>query len=58
MKDDRTHESELDTNHTDSNKSRVNVNQSARSRDIYVSQFDKKVAIVQRKAVRFHNNEN
>ncbi len=59
MKDDREHESELETNHTDTNKSRGNVQKGiTRSRDIYVNQFDKKLPIMQRKAVRFHNNEN
>jgi hypothetical protein len=38
IKDDRVHESELETNHTDTNKSRGNGMQGAvRSRDIYVN---------------------
>jgi hypothetical protein len=38
IKDDREHESKLETNHTDTNKSRGNGIQGAgRSRDIYVN---------------------
>ena len=47
IKYDRQHETELETNHTDTNKSRSNVQKElTRSRDIYVSQFDKKLPIM------------
>ncbi len=50
--------SELDTYHTEYNQTQTEDTKAARSRDLYMHHSDKKVNIMPRKAVRFHNNEN